>query len=148
MIKKNNIQALSGDFQHVCGKMHAQIQLYKIQACDGVRSAFFLHKDFITLLKGLCTYISIASLQKLRPLFLQLELIEIFITFNRTDVSLFKQVNEQVWKKNCPDFFIYTVFIKLEKWQCHHFLIYSQLFFPFSFVSNNTNFFIHSLNIL
>ena len=50
--------------------------------------------------------IYIVFLRKLRPLFLYLtyELVQIFITFNRTDISLPKPVNEYVYiEKNCPN---------------------------------------------
>lgn len=62
-------------------------------------------------------------LKKLRPLLLQL-LLNLFkyITFNRTEVTFFKQVDEQVCKKNCPNF-IYT--IELEENQSRHFPIHS-----------------------
>ena len=47
--KKNNIQALSRDFQHVCGKMHAQIQL-------GMRwcaKCIFPSQRFCNFIKGI-----------------------------------------------------------------------------------------------
>ena len=50
-------------------------------------------------------YAHIHSILKLRPLFLYwtYELIPIFITFNRTEVSLFKQVNNRHEKKHIFD---------------------------------------------
>ena len=46
------------------------------------------------------------------------------MSFNRTDLSLLKQVNKEVWKKNCPNFF-FTDCIKLEECQSNHFPIHS-----------------------
>ena len=64
------------------------------------------------------------------------------MTFNRTDVSLLKQVNKYV-RENCPIF--YTHCIKLEESQSRATLfsfILSHLFF----ISNATNFVGHSSN--
>ena len=49
--------------------------------------------------------------KKLTPLLLYLTyyFVQKFTTLNKTDVSLFKQVNQKVWKKNCPDF-LYTLY--------------------------------------
>ena len=61
-----------------------------------------------------------------------------FITFNRTEVSFFKQVNKQVWKKNFPNFF-YTLYKARRKSE-------SSYSYSFLAVSNEINFFIDYLN--
>ena len=60
--------------------------------------------QFYNFIKGI-VHIYIAFFKTLGPLFLYLnyELVQIFITFNRTDVSLLKQVNKYVWKNNFAD---------------------------------------------
>ena len=71
-----------------------------VLVCDVYFSFSKIYK--ITLLKGLCAY----TQYSLGPLFLYLtyELVQIFITFNRTDISLPKPVNEYVYiEKNCPN---------------------------------------------
>ena len=77
-------------------------------------------------------------------LHLAYEFVQIFITFNRTDIPSFKQVNEYVWKKNYPNF-LYTIY-KTQR-MLEALLSHSSIaVFSFFFVRNAMNFFIHSLN--
>ena len=81
----------------------------------------------------------IVFLKKLRPLLLYLtySLVQIFISFNKTDVPIFKQVNK--YGKRIVLIF-YTHCIKLEESQNHYFPIYS---WPF-FLREQCNKFLHS----
>ena len=85
------MQTLSGDFQHACGKMQAYVPL-SVRWCA---MCIFVFLRFYNFIKGI-VHINIVFLKMLGPLLLYLtyELFWIFITFNRTDVWLFKQVNE------------------------------------------------------
>ena len=69
-----------------------------------------------------------AFFRNLRPFFLYLiyELTQIFISFNRTNVPLFQQVNKQVLKRKGIVLLFYTHYmIKLEECQSHHSRIHS-----------------------
>ena len=98
----NITQALSGDFQHarINAISHAMV-------CDNCN--FFI--QFHNFIKG------IVHIYKVY------ELAQMFIPFSRTGVSLFNQVNEKVYKKNCPNV-LYTC-IKFEESQTYHFFIHS-----------------------
>ena len=100
----------------------------------------FLFLRFYNFIKGKCTYIQY-FLRRLRPLFLYLtqELVQIFITFNINDVSLFKQANKCA-KRIVLIFYIYV--LKLKQSQPS----FSHWFLAVFSVSYATDFFIHSLN--
>ena len=78
-------------------------------------------------IKGIL-HIHITFLKNIRQMFLffTYQFVQIFITYNRTDVSLFKQVRSKVWKKICPNFYIQVT--KLEESRSHYFPIYSWSF--------------------
>ena len=78
-------QALSGNFQHLYGKMHAKIPL----GMQWRAMCIFPFLRFYNFIKRFCAHIhSILS----RPLFLYLisELVQTFRTFTRFDISLVK----------------------------------------------------------
>ena len=88
------------------------------------------------LIKGIVhTYI--VFFKKLRPLFSYLWTCSNTLTFNRTDVSLFQQVNK--YGKRIVLIFLYTLYKAQGKSKSsfsHSFIAV----FPFSFFSNATNF--------
>ena len=91
-----------------------------------------------------CIYI--VFFKKFQPLFLQSthEIFQAHITFNRTDVFLFTEVNKQVWNKSCLTF-LHSLYKARRMSEAS----FSHLFiadFSFLFVSNAMNFFIHSLH--
>ena len=101
----------------------------------------FLFLRFYNFTEGiLCIYI--IFLKKLRPLLLYLtyKLVQLFIAFNRTDKSLFKQVIKYGKRLS---WFIYIHCIKLKNVRV---IIFPFICSRFSFVSNPTNLFILSLN--
>ena len=90
-------QALSGDFQHDCGKINMSI-LLSMQCC---LMCIFLFLKFYDIIKAI-VHIYIVFLKKVGPLILYLTqwLFQIFITCNRTDVSLcIQKLMSKLWKK-------------------------------------------------
>ena len=60
------------------------------------------------LTKGI-VHISMVFLKRLRLLLLYLNIFQMFMTFNRTDASFFKQVKAKVWKKISYFFYIHCI---------------------------------------
>ena len=42
-------------------------------------------------------------------LYFSYKLVQVFVTCDRADVSLFKKLVSKVWKNNCLSFFIYNL---------------------------------------
>ena len=98
-IRTNGTQAFSGDFQQVYEKMYAKITL-DVQQC---LMCIFLFLKCYNFIKGnVCIYI--VFLTKLRLIVFIPNLLTCSNIYNRTDVSFLKQVNNYVWKNNCPNF--------------------------------------------
>ena len=95
----------------------------------------FLFLRFYNFIEGIVRIYTI-FFKKLRPLFLHLtdELAQIFITFNSTGLSM--------CGKRIVLIYLYTLY-KAQRMSDFFFLLICS---RFSFVSNATNFFIHSLN--
>ena len=100
-------QALSGDFQHACGKMHAQIQL-------GVRwctMCFFLCVRFYNFIKGIVILYIVFLKEAKTILFILMNL----FCLTKLTLKYGKRID-----LNC-----FIPFIKLEEYQNHHFPIHS-----------------------
>ena len=117
-------------------KMHAYI-LLGLQWCA---ICIFIFLEFYNFIIGImCIYT--VFLKNLRPMFLYLTylLVKIFVTGQC--ICLNKLVSK-VWKKNCPNWFIY----KVQSSKKVGVNIFPFILGHFSFPNNATNFFIHSLN--